>query len=60
MFEIAFFIFSIGLGQSLLSVTTLFNFAAGLVAFFFIVVAILIFIFIYDNLRREHKVTAPA
>ena len=42
-------------GLSALDVTGLFDFAAGLVAFFFIVVAVLIFIFIYDNLRRQKR-----
>ncbi len=59
MFEIALVIFSIGLGQVFLNVTSLFDYAAGLVAFFFIVVCILLFIFIYDNLRRDRKVQTP-
>jgi len=42
-----------------LDVTALFNDAAGLVAFFFVIVCVLIFIFVYDNLRREKKPTAP-
>ncbi len=41
-----------------LDVTDLFNFAAGLVAFFFVIVCVLIFIFVYDNLRRQKKTTA--
>lgn len=41
-----------------LDVTALFDFAAGIVAFFFVIVCVLIFIFIYDNLRRQ-KTTAP-
>ena len=40
---------------SSLDLTGLFNFAAGLVAFFFVIVAVLIFIFIYDNLRRQKR-----
>ncbi|MHB1867537.1 MAG: hypothetical protein ACYCPP_01160 [Nitrososphaerales archaeon] len=48
-------IFGIGLEQRFLDVTSLFNFAAGLVAFFFIIVCVLIFIFVYDNLRRQGK-----
>jgi hypothetical protein len=45
------------LGTSHLSigVSTLFSFAAGLVAFFFIVVCVLIFIFVYDNMRKQRK-----
>jgi len=42
-----------------LDVTDLFDFAAGLVAFFFVIVCVMIFIFIYDNLRRQKKSTAP-
>ena len=42
-----------------LDVTSLFDFAAGLVAFFFVVVCVLIFIFIYDNLRRQKRAAAP-
>jgi hypothetical protein len=38
-----------------LDVTGLFNFTAGLVAFLFVMVTILVFIFVYDNLRREKK-----
>lgn len=60
MFGIFLLFFSFGVRQCYLTVTSLFNFAAGLVAFFFIVVAILIFIFVYDNLRRQRKVAAPA
>lgn len=60
MFEIALIILGIGLKQSFLNVTSLFDFAAGLVAFFFIIVAVLIFIFIYDNLRRQRKEPNPA
>jgi len=43
---------------SLLTVSSLFDFAGGLVAFFFVLVCILIFIFVYDNLRREKRTTA--
>jgi len=43
----------------LLDVTSLFSFGAGLVAFFFVIVCVLIFIFIYDNLRRQKRPTAP-
>ncbi|MDG6906715.1 MAG: hypothetical protein JRN20_13120 [Nitrososphaerota archaeon] len=60
MLEIALLLIGFGFAQSYLTVTSLFNFAAGLVAFFFIVVAILIFIFVYDNLRKQRKTTAPA
>jgi uncharacterized membrane protein len=42
-----------------LDVTSLFDFSAGLVAFFFVIVCVLIFIFIYDNLRRQKEKTAP-
>ena len=59
MFEIALIVFGIGLGQVFLSVTSLFDYAAGLVAFFFIIVCVLIFIFVYDNLRRQRKVPTP-
>ena len=38
-----------------LDVPSLFEFAAGLVAFFFVIVAVLIFIFVYDNLRRQKR-----
>ena len=49
------------LTRSFLDVTSLFNFAAGLVAFFFVIVCILIFLFLYDNLRRgQRKTTATA
>jgi uncharacterized membrane protein len=60
MFEIALIVFGIGVGQVFLTLTTLFNFAAGLVAFFFIVVCVLIFIFVYDNLRRQKKAPTPS
>jgi uncharacterized membrane protein YhdT len=59
MLELVLAILGMGLGHQLLDVTSLFQFAAGLVAFFFIVVCILIFIFVYDNLRKERK-TATA
>jgi hypothetical protein len=42
-----------------LDVTSLFDFGAGLVAFFFVIVCVLIFIFVYDNLRRQKEKTAP-
>lgn len=60
MLELALLVFGLGLTQSYMTVTSLFNFAAGLVAFFFIVVAILIFIFVYDNLRKQRKTATPA
>jgi len=41
-----------------LDVTSLFEFAAGLVAFFFVIVCVLIFVFIYDNLRRQKRAEA--
>jgi len=52
--------FAIGLllHSQFLDVTALFDFAAGLVAFFFVIVCVLIFIFVYDNLRRQKKTTA--
>jgi hypothetical protein len=46
------------LSSRFLDVTSLFDFSAGLVAFFFIIVCVLIFIFVYDNLRRQ-KAAAP-
>lgn len=55
IFPIASFLFH---GLSL-DVTSLFDFGAGLVAFFFVIVCVLIFIFIYDNLRRQKEKTAP-
>ncbi len=42
-----------------LSTQTLFQFAAGIVAVFFIVVVVLIFIFVYDNMRKGRKNPAP-
>jgi hypothetical protein len=48
---------SLFLHSTFLDVTALFDDAAGLVAFFFVIVCVLIFIFIYDNLRREKKAT---
>ena len=61
MLGIMLAIFGMGLGQQfLMSETALFNYAAGLVAFFFIVVCVLIFIFIYDNLRRQKKAPTPS
>jgi hypothetical protein len=53
------FAISVLLHGQFLDVTALFDDAAGLVAFFFVIVCVLIFIFIYDNLRREKKTTAP-
>jgi hypothetical protein len=44
--------------KSMLDVTSLFDFAAGLVAFFFVIVCVLIFIFVYDNLRRQKRTTS--
>ena len=55
MIEIFSLLLATAFGFSSLDVTGLFDFAAGLVAFFFIVVAVLIFIFIYDNLRRQKR-----
>ncbi len=48
------------LGNSTLDLATLFNFAAGLVAFLFIMVTVLIFIYIYDNLRKGKKTATSA
>lgn len=47
----------LGLASSPLSLSsqTLFKFAAGLVAMFFIIVVVLIFIFVYDNMRKGRK-----
>ncbi|MGI0092161.1 MAG: hypothetical protein ACREBS_10665 [Nitrososphaerales archaeon] len=53
-------LFALGTAQRYLDITSLFNFAAGLVAFFFIVVCVLIFIFVYDNLRRQRKGTTAS
>ncbi|MDA4129629.1 MAG: hypothetical protein OK457_02550 [Thaumarchaeota archaeon] len=49
---------ALGFGASSLDVTGLFEFAAGLVAFFFIIVGVLIFIFVYDNLRRQKRASS--
>ncbi len=43
-----------------LDVAGLFTFTAGLAAFLFIMVTILMFIFIYDNLRRGKKETTTS
>jgi hypothetical protein len=45
----------LGISHLSIGVSTLFSFAAGLVAFFFIVVCVLIFIFVYDNMRKQRK-----
>jgi hypothetical protein len=58
MLEFSLVILAIGLSKQLLDITSLFDFSAGLVAFFFIIVCVLIFIFVYDNLRRQ-KAQAP-
>ena len=39
---------------------TLFKFAAGIVAVFFIIVVVLIFIFVYDNMRKGRKSPTPS
>ncbi len=52
---LALFLMLLSGGHLSISVETLFNFAAGLVAFFFIVVCVLIFIFVYDNMRKQRK-----
>ncbi|MHB1909414.1 MAG: hypothetical protein ACYCQJ_11180 [Nitrososphaerales archaeon] len=39
------------------SCQTLFNYATGVVGFLFIIVCVLLFVFMYDNLRRGRKVT---
>jgi hypothetical protein len=49
---------ALGFSASSLDVTGLFEFAAGLVAFFFIIVGVLIFIFVYDNLRRQKRASS--
>ena len=59
MFEVALMILGLAIGNTSLTVISLFNFAAGLVAVFFIFVCILIFIFVYDNMRKERKTTSP-
>ena len=58
MIEFSLVVLAIGLSTRFLDVTGLFDFSAGLVAFFFIIVCVLIFIFVYDNLRRQ-KAAAP-
>ncbi|MFI5422276.1 MAG: hypothetical protein ACHQ1H_15040 [Nitrososphaerales archaeon] len=55
MIEIFSILALAGIGFSFLDVSSLFEFAAGLVAFFFVIVAVLIFIFVYDNLRRQKR-----
>jgi hypothetical protein len=55
MIEIFSILALAGIGFSYLDVSSLFEFAAGLVAFFFVIVAVLIFIFVYDNLRRQKR-----
>jgi hypothetical protein len=40
------------------SCETLFNYATGAVAFLFIIACILVFVFIYDNMRRGRRVAA--
>jgi hypothetical protein len=55
MIEIFSLLLLSGFGFSSLDVPGLFEFAAGLVAFFFVIVAVLIFIFVYDNLRRQKR-----
>ena len=41
-------------------ITTLFSYMTGATAFLFIMVTILIFVYIYDNMRRGRKTTATA
>ncbi len=48
------------MGKSVFDETALFNFAAGLVAFLFILVAVLIFVFVYDNLRRGKRASSSS
>ena len=55
MLALTLFTFALGLAQISISEHTLFTFAAGLVAFFFIMVSVLIFIFVYDNMRKQRK-----
>ncbi len=42
-----------------ISTVTLFDFAAAMAAILFIIVTVLIFVFVYDNLRRG-KTTSPS
>jgi hypothetical protein len=53
-----YFLMLLGTSNLSISPPTLFSFAAGLVAFFFIVVCVLIFIFVYDNMRKQRKTVA--
>jgi hypothetical protein len=41
-----------------LDITTLFSYLTGATAFLFIMVTVLIFVYIYDNMRRGKKTTA--
>jgi len=59
LFNLVFVFVSSLLHGQFLDVTALFDFGAGLVAFFFVIVCVLIFIFIYDNLRKQKRTTAP-
>lgn len=43
--------------KSFLDITSLFDFAASMVAFLFIIVVVLVFLYVYDNLRRGKKTT---
>jgi uncharacterized membrane protein len=60
MFPALLFIAMLPVGRTAFDVTALFNFAAGLAAFLFILVTVLIFLFIYDNLRRGRKAAETA
>jgi len=42
-----------------ITTTTLFDFAAAMAGILFIIVTVLIFVFVYDNLRRG-KTTSPS
>jgi hypothetical protein len=41
-----------------LDITTLFSYLTGATAFLFIMVTVLIFVYVYDNMRRGRKTTA--
>jgi multidrug transporter EmrE-like cation transporter len=50
----SFFLLAIAINEPL-DINTLFAYMTGVTAFLFIMVAILIFVYIYDNMRRGRK-----
>jgi hypothetical protein len=52
------FLLGFALNQPL-DVSTVFSFLTGVTAFLFIMVTVLIFVYIYDNMRRGRKTTSP-